>query len=274
MNVPQEGPSPSPAENISVDPQEIIGMAWIAPGFFMMGTNEVDLENEGVKLGFPQPWYEDEQPQHQVDLAGFYIDRYEVTQDQYLNFIRETGHRPPSHWRNGVYKVGTGKSPVTFVDWYDADRYCRWLGKTLPTEAEWEKAARGTDGRSYPWGDSFDVKRAHLSQTSDVIISVSPVGRYPAGASLYGVFDLVGNVWEWTDSWYLAYPGSSLRKPAFGMKHRVVRGLSFHTLGHYPEGAYARVLEVYARAGTRAYDPPSEQLEDLGFRCVKRGRNP
>ncbi len=239
-----------------------------------MGTDAVDAENQGVKLGFPQPWYEDERPRHRIELQGFYIDRHEVTQGEYLVFIRTTGHRPPAHWRNGEYKVGTKDHPVTFVDWYDANDYCRWLKKKLPSEAEWEKAARGSDGRLYPWGDVFDINRAHLSPASDVVLQLSPVGAYPEGASPYGVMDLVGNVWEWTDSWYLAYPGSALRKPAFGMKHRVVRGLSVHTLGHYPDGAYSKVLEVYARAGTRAYDPPSERLGDLGFRCVKRGAGP
>ncbi len=248
---------------------EDLSMAWVPPGSFWMGTDEVDSENEGLQLGFPQPWYEDEQPKHPVTLKGFYIDRYEVTQGKYLNFIRATGHRPPAHWRNGEYKVGTADHPVSFVDWYDANDYCRWLGKRLPTEAQWEKAARGTDGRSYPWGMHFEVKKAHLSPASDVAMALTSVGTYPEGASPYGVFDLVGNVWEWTDSWYLPYPGSTLRKPAFGMKYRVVRGLSFHSLGHYPGGAYPRVLAVYARAATRSYDPPGERLEDLGFRCVR-----
>ena len=249
-------------------------MIWIPPGPFLMGTDAVDAENQGVKLGFPQPWYEDERPRHRIELQGFYIDRHEVTQGEYLVFIRTTGHRPPAHWRNGEYKVGTKDHPVTFVDWYDANDYCRWMKKKLPSEAEWEKAARGSDGRLYPWGDVFDINRAHLSPASDVVLQLSPVGAYPEGASPYGVMDLVGNVWEWTDSWYLAYPGSTLRKPEFGMKHRVVRGLSVHTLGHYPDGAYSKVLEVYARAGTRAYDPPSERLGDVGFRCVKRGAGP
>ena len=247
-------------------------MVWIPPGPFLMGTDETDTENRGRALGFPRPWFEDEHPLHTVTLPGFYIDRHEVTQDDYLRFVRETGHRPPPHWRSGAYKVGTGRRPVTFVDWYDADDYCRWRGKRLPTEAEWEKAARGPDGRAYPWGERFQAGRAHLSPAADVAMQPAPVGSYPAGASPYGVLDMVGNVWEWTESWYLAYPGSGLRKADFGMKYRVVRGLSYHSLGHYPGGAYKRVLEVYARASTRSFDPPSERLEDLGFRCVKRER--
>ncbi len=249
-------------------------MAWIPSGPFIMGTDDVDIEKEGLKLGFPQPWYEDEQPSHEVTLQGFHIDRYEVTQGDYLTFIRTTGHRTPPHWRNGEYKVGTKDLPVSFVDWHDASAYCHWREKKLPSEAQWEKAARGTDGRRYPWGEHFDLKKAHLSPASDLILKLSSVGAYPSGVSPYGLSDMVGNVWEWTDSWYLAYPGSLLRKTEFGMKHRVVRGLSFHSLGHYPDGAYPRVLEIYARAGTRSYDPPSERLGDLGFRCVKKGTQP
>ncbi len=236
-----------------------------------MGSDEVDSENLALQLGFPQPWYEDEHPRFKVTLKGFFIDKFEVTQLEYLKFVRSAGHRPPAHWRNGVYKVGSDSHPVTFVDWYDANDYCRWRGKRLPTEAEWEKAARGMEGHRYPWGDIFHVSRAHLSPASDIVMHLSPVGRYPKGASTYGVFDMVGNAWEWTESWYLPYPGSHLRKSEFGMKHRVVRGLSYHSLGHYPGGAYPQVLAVYARAATRSYDPPSERLGDLGFRCVKRG---
>ncbi len=259
----QDVPDHTPIET------EDFSMVWIPPGPFWMGSDEVDSENEGLQLGFPQPWFEDEHPKQKITLKGFYIDRYEVTQGKYLNFVRATGHRPPPHWRNGEYKVGTADHPVSFVDWYDANDYCRWLGKRLPTEAQWEKAARGPDGRTYPWGMQFDIKKGHLSPASDVNMKLAPVGTYRSGTSPYGVFDLVGNVWEWTDSWYLPYPGSTLRKAEFGMKHRVVRGLSFHSLGHYPGGAYIRVLEVYARAATRSYDPPSERLEDLGFRCAK-----
>jgi len=249
-------------------------MLSIPSGPFIMGTDEIDLENEGMQLGFPQPWFEDERPLMKITLPEFYIDRTEVTQAAYLKFIRATRHTPPPHWRNGSYLVGTEDHPITFIDWYEANDYCRWRNKRLPTEAEWEKAARGTAGQSYPWGDDFEIARAYLSPASDVLNQTSPVGKYPQGASPYGVLDMVGNVWEWTDSWYLPYPGSDLRKAEFGMKHRVVRGLSFHSLGHYPGNAYQRVLEVYARASTRSYDPPSERLGDLGFRCAKSGGRP
>lgn len=235
-----------------------------------MGTDEVDADNEGMELGFPQPWFEDEHPRRKVHLEGFFIDLHEVTERDYFEFVQATGHAPPGHWVNGLYDAGRADHPVAHVDWYDADDFCRWAGKRLPTEEEWEKAARGANGRTYPWGESFDLRRAHLSPGADVLLKTAPVGSYPGGISPYGAFDMIGNVWEWTDSWYLAYPGNRLRSPNFGMKFRVVRGLSFHSLGHYPEGAYQRVLEVYARASTRSYDPPGERLDDIGFRCVKR----
>ncbi|MFQ5949340.1 MAG: formylglycine-generating enzyme family protein [Nitrospiria bacterium] len=247
-------------------------MVWIPPGTFFMGTDEIDVENEGIQLGFPRPWFEDEHPRRNVTLDGYFIDRHEVTQQEYMQFVRATGHRPPVHWTSGLYETGKGDHPVTYVDWYDANDYCRWSEKHLPTEEEWEKAARGPEGRRYPWGDAFDIRRAQLAPGADILIKTAPVGNYIDGISPYGVSDMIGNVWEWTESWYLPYPESNLRSRDFGMKYRVVRGLSYHSLGHYPEGAYQRVLEVTARAATRSYDPPTERLEDLGFRCARRGK--
>lgn len=244
-------------------------MAWIPAGEFIMGTDERDDEGEAIQLGFPQPWYEDERPRQKVSLEGLYIDRFEVTQADYFKFIRATGHRPPGPWPQGTPAPGRESHPVTHVDWYDANDYCRWTGKRLPTEAEWEKGARGTDGRRYPWGEAFEADRAHVAVTTGGAPGTKAVGSYPAGKSPYGLHDMIGNVWEWTDSWYLPYPGSDHRNKAFGMKHRVVRGLSYNPLGHIPEEGYRKVLEVYARASTRGYEPPTVLLDDVGFRCAK-----
>ncbi|WDT75231.1 MAG: SUMF1/EgtB/PvdO family nonheme iron enzyme [Candidatus Manganitrophus sp.] len=244
-------------------------MAWIPAGEFMIGSDEVDETKEAIQLGFPRPWFEDEHPLRKRSLPGFYIDRHETTQEAYFKFVTATNYPAPAHWPDGQVEKGKERHPVTNVDWYEANDYCRWAGKRLPTEEEWEKAARGPKGRRYPWGDTFEIDRAHLSSGSGLNETTRPVGSFPAGKSPYGVDDMIGNVWEWTDSWYLPYPGSALRHPDFGMKHRVVRGLSYMSLGHYPEGAYRRVLEVYARASTRSYDPPAERLDDVGFRCAK-----
>ncbi|MBI3805735.1 MAG: SUMF1/EgtB/PvdO family nonheme iron enzyme [Nitrospirae bacterium] len=244
-------------------------MAWIPPGEFIFGSDEEDESGEAMQLGFPRPWFEDEHPRQKLSLPGFHIDRQEVTQGEYARFVQAADHPPPDDWPGGRFEREKERHPVTHVDWYDANDYCRWAGKRLPTEAEWEKAARGTDGRRYPWGESFDPSRANLSAGPDANQTARPVGSFPSGKSPYGIDDLIGNVWEWTDSWYLPYPGSTLKGKDFGMKSRVVRGLSFLGLGHYPKGAYQRVLEVYARASARAYDPPGEKLDDLGFRCAK-----
>lgn len=246
-------------------------MAWIPPGEFIMGTDEVDEEHEALQLGFPRPWFEDERPLRKASLDGFYIDLYEVTRQEYEEFASATGRPLPDRWTDLRDAPEQRNHPVTDVDWYDADDFCRWAGKRLPTEEEWEKAARGPDGLKYPWGNRFDLRRAQLSPGADILLETAPVGSYPAGVSPYGVYDMIGNVWEWTGSWYLPYPQSPFRSKDFGMKYRAVRGLSYHSLGHYPDGAYERVVEIYARAGARAYDPPTERLEDLGFRCAKSG---
>ncbi len=244
-------------------------MVWVPAGEFMIGSDEVDENEEAMQLGFPRPWFEDEHPLRKAFLPGFYIDPYETTQGDYFTFVRATNHPPPENWPDGQFENGMERHPVTHVDWYDANDYCRWAGKRLPTEEEWEKAARGTDGRRYPWGDTFDVHRANISPGSGLNETTRPVGSFPSGKSPYNLYDMIGNVWEWTDSWYLPYPGSTMRSKDFGMKYRVVRGLSYLSLGHYPGGAYNRVLEVYARASTRSYDPPTEKLDDVGFRCAK-----
>jgi len=249
-------------------------MAWIPPGEFIIGTDDVDEEDEALQLGFPRPWFEDEHPGQKMHLDGFYIDLHEVTRQDYLEFANATGRPLPDQWTDLRDAPDQSSHPMTDVDWYDADDFCRWAGKRLPTEEEWEKAARGPGGFRYPWGNGFDILRAHLSPGSDILLKTVPVGSYPGGVSPYGVFDMVGNVWEWTSSWYLPYPNSTLRSKDFGMKYRVVRGLSYHSLGHYPDGSYERVVEVYARASTRSYDPPTEKLEDLGFRCAKSGDRP
>ena len=244
-------------------------MVWIPAGEFIIGSDEVDNIGEAIQLGFPRPWFEDEHPRRKAFLPGFYIDQYETTQADYLKFITATDHPAPEDWPNGHLEKGKEQHPVTHVDWYDANDFCSWTGKRLPTEEEWEKAARGTDGRRYPWGESFEINRANVSPGSGLNETTRPVGSFPAGKSPYNLYDMIGNVWEWTDSWYLPYPGSTMRSKDFGMKYRVVRGLSYLSLGHYPGGAYKRVLEVYARTATRSYDPPTEKLDDVGFRCAK-----
>lgn len=244
-------------------------MVFIPSGEFIMGSDIQDFQQEGLQYGFPTPWYVDEHPARNVTLPRYYIDRYEATNREYKRFTDATGHRVPAGWIEQTYPVEKGEHPVVHVDWYDADTYCRWAGKRLPTEEEWEKAARGTDGRLYPWGNTFDPKHANISTAPEISGQAFSVNRGETSESPYGVEGLIGNVWEWTDSWYLPYAGNKNFNENYGMKSRVVRGLSFNTLGHYPKKAYPEILAVFARASARGYEPPTMLLEDLGVRCAK-----
>ncbi len=225
-------------------------MVLVPAGEFIMGTDD-RLPDEG--------------PQHVVYLDSFYIDRYEVTNAQYKQFIDATGRRSPPHFRNRTYPPGKADHPVTYVSWYDADAYCRWAGKRLPTDAEWEKAARGVDGRIFPWGNEFDVNKANtpqrwarLQQEGDTL----PVGSLPEGASPYGVYDMSGNVWEWTASWYQPYPGNTHPNENYGEKYKTLKGGSWFDCSFYKCGISAPVFN-------RAFFLRSTRNKSFGFRCAR-----
>jgi formylglycine-generating enzyme required for sulfatase activity len=198
---------------------------------------------------------QDERPAHTVNLPAFAIDRFEVTNDQYLEFITATGQKPPAHWTNGQIPADKGNHPVVFVTWDDAKAYCEWAGKRLPTEAEWEKAARGTDGRDYPWGNEWDPKKANTKDSG--IRGTTAVGSFPAGASPYGVMDMAGNVWEWVEDWYKAYPGSTYQSGYFGERFRVDRG-----------GGWFSEADL-ARTSNRSSSSHDLANDDVGFRCAR-----
>jgi formylglycine-generating enzyme required for sulfatase activity len=176
------------------DPGNFDEMVLVPAGPFRMGSNED----------------KDEQPEHEVYVDAFRIAKYPVTNGQYAQFVQATGHRSPDHWRNKTPPPELCNHPVVYVTWYDAMAYCAWLSEVrgekvrLPTEAEWEKAARGIDGRRYPWGEEPDPNRANYSDTG--IRTTSAVGSFPGGVSHYGCLDMAGNVWEWTSSKYQDYP--------------------------------------------------------------------
>jgi len=206
----------------------------------------------------------DERPAHQVYLDSFLIDRHEVTVEQYAAFLQETGTSSPSDWRM-MNQLSNKKRPVSGVDWADAAAYCKWASKRLPTEAEWEKAARGTDGRLYPWGNEPPTPRhANYGQAgSGNNGAMAPVGSFEEGKSPYGLYDMAGNVWEWVSDWYDHdyYKTSPPRNPEGPLTggFKGIRGGAWNSS--------PRAL----RSADRYWDPPTFRSQYLpGFRCAKK----
>ena len=225
-------------------------MIKIPAGEFIMGTDG-RLPDEG--------------PMHTRVLAEYFIDRYEVTNLQYKAFLDDTGRRSPRHFRNRTFPEGKSDHPVTYVSWKDADAYCQWAGKRLPTDAEWEKAARGTDGRFFPWGNEFDVDKANTPQRwarLGIEGDTTPVGAFEAGASTYGVYDMSGNVWEWTASWYEPYPGNTHKTENYGTQYKTLKGGSWWDCSFYQCGISAPVYN-------RSFFLRSTKNNSFGFRCAK-----
>lgn len=206
---------------------------------------------------------EDERPAHQVWLDAFSIDRYEVTTAEYAQFLAEEKRAAPWQWES-VNLTQHSDRPVIGVDWHDADAYCRWKGKRLPTEAEWEKAARGTDGRLYPWGNQVPTKElanfalgARFSYNQVLL----PVQSYEAGKSPYGVYQMAGNAYEWVRDWYATnyYETSAERNPQGPPQgqFKILRGGSWSDLPKY--------LLTYGRFKLL----PDTRNSYTGFRCAK-----
>jgi formylglycine-generating enzyme required for sulfatase activity len=236
------------------------GMALIPAGPFIMGSNRVDTQGRSSEFGMAKPLFLDEHPERKLFLPSYYIDLYEATNSQYLRFVEATRSRPPISWPNGRILPGRENYPVTDVNWYEADRYCHWMGKRLPTEAEWEKAARGPHGFEYPWGSQYDSQKANAGDTGRG--DLTPVGSFTSGRSPYGTYDMAGNVWEWTQDWYQPYPGNPYQTEAFGQKYKVLRGSSWGGIGHY-------ALPYFYRSAHRFYAAPEQSFSDAGFRCAK-----
>ncbi len=247
------------------------GMVLIPSGYFNMGTDLEDEEGHALKLGLDKPWYADESPQRRISIPDFYIDKYEVTNQQYYIFCQATDHKPPSTWGGPKYPKGWDHLPVTNVSFFDATAYAEWAGKRLPSEMEWEKAARGPDDQQYPWGNQFDVKKANVSPKPGPKLGrgLMPVGSFPGGASPYGVEDMVGNVWEWVWDYYKPYPGNTYKTDEYDKKKIVVRGLSFLGVGHFPKKEYRKVIALKSRISFREKLNPLRRTIDLGFRCAK-----
>lgn len=225
-------------------------MVLIPAGSFLMGT-DTRLPDEG--------------PQHTATLPAYYIDVYEVTNLQYKKFNDATNGSSPAHWRNRTFPRGKADHPVVFVTWDNANEYCHWAGKRLPTEQEWEKAARGTDGRMFPWGDEFNTSKANTPLRWQEIGSIGdtmPVGSFEAGKSPYGLHDVSGNVWEWTASWYKAYPGNKTKSESYGERYKTLKGGSWFDCSFYKCGISAPVFN-------RAFFAKKVKNDSFGFRCAK-----
>jgi serine/threonine-protein kinase len=222
--------------------QDDVEMVAIPAGEFLMGSDDPEADDN-------------EKPVSKVFVGPFSIDKFEVTNGRYLRCIEAGACARPSPL--GYDAMTRANLPVTVVSWQQAVAYCRWVGKRLPTEAEWERAARGTDGRHYPWGNTFGAERANVGYS---VRATTPVGSYPQGASPYGVMDLAGNVWEWTSSLYKPYPYDSGdgREDLTARGSRVERGGGWYT------------PEWHARTTRRtASGHVYRRFSDLGFRCAK-----
>jgi formylglycine-generating enzyme required for sulfatase activity len=229
---------------------------WV-PSLAPAGVMEMVLVPAGDSWMGSEDGGSEERPRRKVYLDGFYIDRTEVTNAQYRRFMEATGQRAPAYWGNSRFNAPD--QPVVGVDWGDARAYCAWAGKRLPTEAEWEKTARGPDGRRYPWGDEWDPRKANFAEGGPG--KPTPVGSYRAGASPYGAVDMAGNVWEWVADWYQRdyYTKAPSRNPPGPDQGalKVLRGGSWYD---YP---------FDLRAAYRSFSTPDFRITYIGFRCAR-----
>ena len=266
-----------------VNQQDAASMVFVPGGTFLMGSEGDDAEKH-------------ESPQHRVFLDAYWIYNHPVTNDQFAKFISATGYKTSAEflgwswvferpdWRkaNGAYWAapdgigstiaGLGSHPVVHISYLDAETYCKWAGGRLPTEAEWEKAARGETGPTFPWGDGpvTDLRANYCDRNcpfswadrsqDDGFDRTSPVGYYQDGASLYGAMDMAGNIWEWVSDWYSSnYYDQSAEKNPLGPSYgdwRVIRGGSWVSQAKY------------LRSSNRYYSDPDDTSNDHGFRCV------
>ncbi len=244
-----ETPGATPSEPSALEeplPEELVA---IPAGSFVLGTNQG---------GF------DERPERSIYLDRFEIDRYEVTNAQYAAFVKSTGHRksgPPSRYAKNTTRMRGANQPAVYVSWEDAKSYCEWRGRRLPTEAEWEKAMRGTDGRLWPWGNVEVPNGANWARVDDGFEVAAPVGRVRSDVSPYGVMDGAGNVMEWVDDWYLegAYAQAADRNPVspeYGT-YKVLRGAAYTSSGSD--------LRITARSKMMR----DFRDETIGFRCAQ-----
>jgi formylglycine-generating enzyme required for sulfatase activity len=173
------------------------GMILIPAGTFLMGTTFEQARALAAEYGYHESWITCESPQQEIHLPDYRIDQYPVTNEQYYRFCQQTGHQAPMHWNRGIPADDIMEHPVSGINQASAMAYAEWAGKRLPTEAEWEKAARGRDGRLFPWGNKFEPEACCWNRTGEGGLTTDPVDAHPSGASPYGVMDTAGNLFEW-----------------------------------------------------------------------------
>ena len=232
-------------------------MVLIPAGEFIMGSGPEDGR-------FGYDYGVDEEPRHNVKVNAFHIDKYEVTIGEYKKYLATKGEEwvgdktfldeyPPEVFFNPPDR---DNYPVNYMSWYDAAEYCKWKGKRLPSEEEWEKTARGTDGRKWPWGNEFDPAKTHVQENQPEW--AAPVGSYPEDKSPYGVYDMGGNLSEWTSSYYLPYPGNKFDDGRYSKNVYVLKGGSFLLPG-----------TSYGRPAARSLAYPAYAHRMFGIRCAK-----
>ena len=258
-------------------PTDTMIMVYVPAGTFVMGS---DAEETDAALSTCQAYREDctadlfsdERPAHTVVLEGFWLDQTEVSNAQYQRCVDEGACEPSTCASDTTFNAP--EQPVVCVSWLQAEAYCTWAGGRLPTEAEWEYAARGAAGASYPWGEVFDGSRLNycdatceLEQSdpgsNDGFAQTAPVGKFPAGASWCSALDMAGNAWEWTADWYAPYPAerqSDPTGPETG-RQRVTRGGGWDT------------NPAFLRATTRNWGLSDSSSNVTGFRCVLSTQN-
>ena len=254
-----------------ISPKDGMVMVYVPAGPFLMGSADSDSDAD--------EW---EKPQRMVYLDGYWIDKTPITNRMFAKFVAETGYQTEAEkegwswaWNGSTWEKTEGANwqhprgpksnlsakwdhPVVHISWHDAQAYSQWAGRRLPTEAEWEKAARGSDGRLYPWGNAEPNDK--LLNFNMNVKDTTPVGSYPAGASPYGALDMAGNVWEWTADFYDAdyYKDAPLRNPQGPDTRgsRVLRGASWYFVARW------------VRAGNRGWNAPAVRVGNLGARCA------
>ena len=250
-----------------------IEQVWVPAGSFRMGT--ADAEIPGVKALNPPRFVlgelASEQPQHDVRITqGYWIDKYEVTNEAISAFVGDGGYRNRSHWTEAGWEWLAGKpveklpkdcegnapgNPAACVTWYEADAYARWRGGRLPSEAEWEFAARGSKSLVYPWGNVFDSNRANVVESKGLM----PVGSYPLGASWVGAHDMAGNVMEWVQDWLGDYTAKAMVDPSGPASGKV----------KVEKGGWWGGPFLAARSAYRHFeDPPDYEDHHIGVRVL------